>query len=276
MVFEYKKWDEFCKKLYNSGLISIPANNVKDIQGKYIVLKHDVETDVHRAFELARIEQKYGHRGSYYVQAYLMQKQKNIEILEQMKVMGHEISYHYDVMDSNKGNLERAIVEFEKNRSVFENNGFQIITVCQHGNPVIERVGYTSNRDFFRSKEVQELYPDIADIMVDFKDKYNTEYAYYSDAGRRFCLIFDPINNDRVKSDDKNIVFNDLNEVYEAIRCGGNAIISTHPHRWTKSTMEYVIKNMFFKSVKGIAKLILCIPGMKKVVGRFYYLAKKI
>jgi len=276
MVFEYKKWDEFCKNLHDNSLISIPACEVKETVGKYIVLKHDVETDVPRALELAKIEHKYGHRGSYYVQAYLMVNKKNVDILREMQHMGHEISYHYDVMDSNKGNLEKAIVEFEKNIHLFECNGFHIITVCQHGNPVVERVGYTSNRDFFRSQRVQALYPGIADIMVDFKEKFGTDYTYYSDAGRRFSTIYDPINNDRINSDNKNIKYENLAEVFEAIQSANNVILSTHPHRWTKSAMEYKIKNEFFKVAKSTAKILLHIPGMKKLMGRYYYLAKKI
>ena len=276
MIFEYTKWDEFCKKLYDVGMVSIPACEVADVQDRYLVLKHDVETDVPRAVELAKIEHRYGHRGSFYVQAYLMQDEKNIALLKQMQAMGHEISYHYDVMDSNKGNLEGAIAEFEQNRRIFEQNGFPIVTVCQHGNPVIERVGYTSNRDFFRSEKVQALYPEISDIMVNFKVQAHTDYTYYSDAGRKFSTIYDPINNDIVNSDDKNIKYEDLNEVFAALQAGENAILSTHPHRWTESAFEYTVKNGIFKIVKGTAKLLLHIPGMKKLMGRYYYLAKKI
>lgn len=275
MVFEYKKWDEFCKKLYDADKIGIPACEVNNIIGRYIVLKHDVETDVPRAIELAKIEHKYGHRGSYYVQAYLMKDKKNIDFLKQMQQMGHEISYHYDVMDSNKGNLDNAIAEFETNKRIFEENGFSITTVCQHGNPVVERIGYTSNRDFFRSQRIQDLYPDIADIMVDYKEKYHTDYTYYSDAGRKFSAIYDPINNDIVSSDDKNIKYENLDEVFTAMQKVDNVILSTHPHRWTKSTMEYIVKNGVFKVVRSTAKLLLHISGMKKFMGRYYYLAKK-
>ena len=276
MVFEYKRWDDFCKKLHDAGLISIPACEVRYNSAKYIVLKHDVETDVSRAIELARIEQKYGHRGSYYIQAYLMKDKNNVALLKQMQQMGHEISYHYDVMDSQKGDIDKAIIEFEENKKLFEKNGFHIVTVCQHGNPVVERVGYTSNRDFFRSDKVQKMYPNIADIMVDYKSKYQTDYAYYSDAGRRFSAIYDPINNDRVKSDDKNIKYEDLNEVFDAIKNADHVILSTHPHRWCKSVAEYTMKNGVFKAVKTTAKLLLHVPGMKKLMGRYYYLAKKI
>ena len=106
-----------------------------------------------------------------------------------MRDMGHEVTYHHDVMDSCKGDLEKAILEFESNRQKFEDNGFPVVTVCQHGNPIIERVGYHSNRDFFRSEQVRMRYPNIADIMVDYPKKYSTQYLYFSDAGRIFKRI---------------------------------------------------------------------------------------
>lgn len=276
MIFVYKKWESFCKKMREEGKVSIPACEVRPDSGSYLVLKHDVETDVPHAYEIAKIESSFGHRGSYYVQAYLLEDDKNVELLKKMQQMGHEISYHYDVMDSCKGNLEAAIEEFEKNRLIFENNGFHIVTVCQHGNPVVERVGYTSNRDFFRSNHVCETYPDISDIMVNFKQRVATDYLYFSDAGRVFKLIYDPINNDVVSSDDKNISIPDLTTLINGLSSDIGNIISIHPHRWTKSAVKYVSKNIIFKVVKTTAKLMMKIPVFKKIMSKYYYLAKKI
>ena len=276
MIFVYSKWERFCKQLSEKGFKSIPAKEVRSETVKYVVLKHDVETDVSKAFKMAQIEQKYGHCGSYYVQAYLMNDEKNVEMLKKMQDMGHEISYHYDVMDSCKGDIDKAISEFELNVEKFIQNGFELKTLCQHGNPIVERVGYTSNRDFFRSERVQGLYPEMADIMVDFKTKYQTEYLYFSDAGRHFQLIYDPINNDVVKSDDKNVLYKNTDELLDALSENGGNIISTHPHRWTKSAVKYVIKASLFKLIKSVAKILIKIPFMKKFMSRYYYLAKKI
>lgn len=275
MIFTYKKWESFCRKLQHAGLQSIPAREVTEDTPHYLVLKHDVETNVPNAYRMAQIEATYGHRGSYYVQAYLLDDAKNIPLLQAMQEMGHEVSYHYDVMDSCKGNLEQAIAEFEKNRKVFEENGLSVVTVCQHGNPVVDRVGYASNRDFFRSEKVQALYPAMADIMVNYPDMYKTRYLYFSDAGRRFKHIYDPINNDITPSDDKNTPYKDLDALLEALDKETGNIISTHPHRWTGSAFKYILKSAIFKTVKFTAKLLLKLPFMKKLMGRFYYLAKK-
>jgi hypothetical protein len=223
-----------------------------------------------------KIEHKYGHKGSYYVQAYLLENTSNIELLREMQEMGHEISYHYDVMDSCHGDLKKAVEEFEKNKQLFEKNGFVLKTLCQHGNPIVERIGYTSNRDFFRSEEVRALYPALSDIMVNFKEMHQTEYTYFSDAGRQFKMIFDPLTNDIVNSDDKNVLYKDLGAVSNALLSEERYIISTHPHRWTNSAVVYVVKSWFFKFVKTIAKVLVKIPFFRKIMSKYYYLAKKI
>ena len=111
MIFVYKKWDVFCESLKEKGIQSISAKDVRENTKSYLVLKHDVETDVSKAYEMAKIEHKYGHKGSYYVQAYLLEKEENVKMLKEMAKLGHEISYHYDVMDSQKGDLQKAIEE---------------------------------------------------------------------------------------------------------------------------------------------------------------------
>lgn len=276
MIFLYKEWDRFCAELNRSGLYSIPAFRVTSETKGYLVLKHDVETNVPSAYKIAEIEQRHGHCGSYYVQAYLLKDPKNVELLQRMQKMGHEISYHYDVMDSCRGNVEQAMREFEANRSLFERNGFSIITVCQHGNPVVDRKGYHSNRDFFRNPRVREAYPNISDIMVNYPEMHGTSYQYFSDAGRQFRMIYDPINNDIVPSDDKNIAYEDLSALQASLRLSAGNIISIHPHRWVKSAGLYRLKAAVFFLVKKTAKVLINVPVLKKIMGRFYYLAKKI
>ena len=139
MIFSFTLWQNLCRELADKGICSITASAVLQKQCKepYLVLKHDVETNVRKAYRMAEIESRHGHRGVYYVQAYLMDAPHNIRLLKQTQKLGHEISYHYDVMDSSKGNLEAAIVTYEENKRRFEENGFLVRTVCQHGYPVI-------------------------------------------------------------------------------------------------------------------------------------------
>jgi hypothetical protein len=278
MKFVFKKWDDFCRKLKENGFTGVSAASILKAKSDkpFIILKHDVETNPSKALRLAQIESKYSHKGSYYVQAYLLQNKKNIEILKKIQNLGHEVSYHHDVMDSNKGNIKKAAEEFQRNLELFENNGFAVETVCQHGNPVIDRVGYSSNRDFFRNAEIAKKYEHISEIMVNFKSRLNENYKYISDAGYGWKIIFDPENNDIIKCDDKDIPLNDLNEVIEVIKNENFFIVSTHPHRWYTNAVTAQAKVIVFKFIKNTAKCMLKIPFMKKFMDRFYYLAKKI
>lgn len=152
---------------------------------------------------------------------------------------------------------------------------FNITTVCQHDNPIVIRKGYPSNRDFFRNLKVQKLYPTLVDIMVNYKEKYYIDYKYYSDAGRKFKLIYDPINNDIIKSSDKDIPYETLDDLIKSINLDDKVILSTHPHRWTDSVIKYIAKEKIFQLVKWSAKLLIKILFFKNIISKYYYLAKK-
>ena len=72
MIFVYKYWDQFCRDLKEKGIVSIPAREVEKTMTSFLVLKHDIENTVPKAYKLAEIESKYGHRGTYYAHAYLL------------------------------------------------------------------------------------------------------------------------------------------------------------------------------------------------------------
>ncbi len=276
-MFIYKNWERFCKELDKNDIHSVTADYaLKNGEKHFLILKHDVETNPVKALDLAKIESKYGHCGVYYVQAYLLNSKENIEILQKIKELGHEVSYHHDVMDSNAGDLEKALEEFEENKDIFEKNGFRLNTVCQHGNPVVQRNGYTSNRDFFRSDIATEKFPEIAEIMVNYRVKTNVDFKYISDAGYGWKVIYDPENNDIVDSADKDIRLEHLDAVLDFILNQKAVIVSTHPHRWNTGAFGAVIKNIIFKTIRFVAKILRKIPFINKIMGKFYFLAKKI
>lgn len=277
-MFVYKRWEIFCKELKKRGIQTVSAEDVisKNINKKFVILKHDVETNPQKALKMAKIEYKYDLKGSYYVQAYILKNKKNIKILKEIQQLGHEVSYHHDVMDSNNGDINKAENEFNENIYLFNQNGFNIKTVCQHGNPIINRVGYHSNRDFFRDKNISNKYEDITEIMVNFKDRIGKEYQYISDAGYGWKIISDPENNDIINSEDKDVRLEVLENVLDEIDKCDRIIISTHPHRWQNNEFNAKMKDSIFTLIKKLAKLGLKIPLTKKIMEKFYFLAKKI
>ena len=276
-MFYYKNWNKFCSEISKSKILLIRAKDILNngVYEQFIVFKHDVETNPLKALKLAEIENKYGICGTYYIQAYLLDNPVDVAILQQIKVLGHEVSYHYDVLDANQGDYEKAKKDFKYNVERFSSFGFSIETVCQHGNPVMNRVGYSSNRDFFRNKSISEQYSNIADIVVNFKEKTGAKYTYISDAGYSWKLISNPENND-IDNTAPDIPLKGFDGIMELIKNGNSIILSTHPHRWKKSSVAIYFKIIFFRVVKAIVKFISKIPFLKNILSRFYFLAKKI
>ena len=77
------------------------------------------------------------------------------DMVKHIATLGHEVAYHYDVLDACNGDFNAAFKEFDRYKTILEVAcGQQITTVCPHGNPTKVRDG-RSNKDFFRSDLVR-------------------------------------------------------------------------------------------------------------------------
>ena len=270
-MFIYSEWDRICKDL-SENYNCILANQIlqQDDNKNWVVVKHDVETNVSKALIMAKIEDKYDIKATYYVQSSLLKDNKNI--LKQISDLGHELTYHYDVLDANNGNYENAISEFRETLTIFKDMNCEVQTVCPHGNPILIREGWSSNKDFFRKQEVSELFPNILDIVVHLPLKLKKDYLYISDASYGWKKISNVQDNDIFNSGDEVIVnlLDSLNQSNECI------VISTHPHRWQSSRIKILIKIFLFQNVRFFARFLSKIPFFKKIMSKYYYLAKNI
>lgn len=277
-MFYYQNWDDFCSKLVDSGVTLCTAEESLKLEKgtRFVVLKHDVETFVPNAYRLAKIEHKYGIRGSYYVQAYLLDDLENVHLLQEMQAWGHEISYHYDVLDAHAGDYEAAEMDFIEKSKLFANVGLRYGTICQHGNPVKNRVGYTSNRDFFRHKEIRCRYPQWVDMVVDYSKYAVSEYKYISDASYRWNIITEPETND-LHPEIKNTRIGGFDKLFKLIEGSKESfIVSTHPHRWMDKAWKIKTKIAVFRVVRNTVMVARYIPGVEWLLNKFYFLAKKI
>ncbi|MDD7913386.1 hypothetical protein [Polaribacter ponticola] len=272
-MFTYQNWDYFCSEVKKNNLKTFTARDViNNKSNNFIIIKHDVETNVAKALELAKIENKYGINTTYYVQSYLLTKE-NLPKLSEIQKLGHELTYHYDVLDSNNGDWEEADREFNETLNLFKENDFIVETVCPHGNPIMERKGWSSNKDFFRNPKINDKYSFITDIVVDVKD-FGEEVRYISDAGYGYKLIADISNNDRdtTKKDEE---IKDLKAIIHLLKEKDRIILSTHPHRWGNSEIKAKFKKLFFFSLRAIVRFLTKNRFLNKIIGKFYYLAKK-
>lgn len=271
------EWEKLCRTINERGLTAQTIiQTIKESAQGAIVLKHDVETAPKKAFLLAKIEHQYGIKGTYYFQAYLLNKTATLRMMRDMQKMGHEISYHHDVMDANKGDIKKATNDFSNKVAIFREQGFETLTVCQHGNPIVKREGYTSNRDFFRNEEVRRQFFPICDVMVNYPDAIKRSYVYFSDAGYIWKKLHDPINDDLVKAPEFDMQYADLELVLDECLKSPLSIISTHPHRYSHNVVTGFFSSIIRRSIRFTAKLLARIPFVRRFFERHYDLAKKI
>jgi len=271
-MFTYKVWDEICQELSNKNTIRADEILSQEDNKDWIVVKHDIETNVPKALILAKIEAKYNIQATYYVQADLVND--NHKILQEIQKLGHEIAYHYDVLDANGGDFKLAKEEFDKNIELFNSFGFDIKTVCPHGNPLINRDGWSSNKDFFRDKEIAKSYPNILDIVVELPNRLKNSYTYISDAGYGWKEIVNIDSNDIKNSGD--IDLGDYNNLLNFIKEQNRVILSTHPHRWEEGYIKALFNLYRFKTLRFVARKLSSISFLKKIMSKFYFLAKKV
>ena len=277
-MFFYKNWDKFCNYVVSNNLLTCTAEQAITMSSdeRFIVLKHDVESNVSKAYKLASIEHKYGISGSFYVQAYLLNDPINVHKLKEMQSWGHEISYHYDVLDANAGDFEKAESDFAKFVNMFFANGFYFKTICQHGNPVKNRAGYSSNRDFFRNPEIRSHFPGLVDVVVNFSQYIKQDYKYISDAGYKWNIITEPETND-LHPDVKNVPVGNFRKLSKLLDEENiSFVISTHPHRWSRFSMSIYLRIVFFRVIRISVLTMRKIPIVERMLNKFYYLAKKI
>lgn len=277
-MFYYKNWRKFCKTISSDSRIKCTASESLRLPygSHFIVLKHDVEANVPKALKLAEIEHQYGIKGSYYVQAYLLKDKRNVAVLKKMQEMGHEISYHYDVLDANSGDYIKADADFAYWINCFKKDGFCFSTICQHGNPIKKRIGYNSNRDFFRNKNIKSKYPELTDMVVDYSCHAVDEYIYISDAGYVWKHITEPETND-IHKDALTITIGNFSKLIKYIaETEKSIILSTHPHRWKRFMFTIYSKIIIFKTLRCLARILEKFPFTYNLLSKFYFIAKKI
>lgn len=267
-----KRWREICRVLKDSNkyvfeTCSIYNNRLNEQTTIYI--KHDVECNPTNALKTAQIEHDLGISATYYVQVDLLNHYSHI--IREIASLGHEIGYHYDVLDECGGNYDKANKQFKIALDNFQKIGINISTVCPHGNPVLRRSDWHSNKDFFRRSSISEQYPQITDIVVDPNKAFGKSMTYISDTGYFWKIITDISNNDRVSTADQPISLPDDLSQLES----DSVVISSHPHRWVENEIHaYFLKHRFLL-MKLLFSYLKKNKFMLTLLRPFYHLARR-
>lgn len=91
---------------------------------------------------MAQIEHEYGIRSTYYFRT--VKDVFKPMIIKKIASLGHEIGFHYEVLDKAKGDVKKAIEIFEKELRELREVA-DVTTICMHGNPLT----FWVNRDLW-------------------------------------------------------------------------------------------------------------------------------
>jgi len=227
------------------------------------------------AVRMARIEAEEGHRATYYVQGDLLRLPGAAEQLQEIGSLGHEVAYHYDVLDASDGDYNAALLEFKEYCDLFFETGFKITSVCPHGNPTKKRNGWKSNKDFFRLDYIRSEFPDLIDIVVDFPRLF-PKGRYISDAGRKLRIIGDISSNDHSElsaiEDGRSI---NWSEISDLVNSHSGVVLSLHPHRFYDNFVINKIQIAVFFLLKNTYLKLRHYKLIRVIASRFYKLARR-
>ncbi len=111
--FTIRQYRELIKVLIENKYQFQPFGEFLEFpKNKSIMLRHDVDARKQNSLRFAEIQHEFGIRGSYYFR--VVPESYDETVIRRVAELGHEIGYHYETMDTSKGNAEAAYHEFCK------------------------------------------------------------------------------------------------------------------------------------------------------------------
>ena len=210
---------------------------------KIVILRHDVDRKPENAFKMAKIENDFDIRSSYYFR--IVKESYNEKIIKKIVEFNHELGYHYEDIALCNGNYKMAINRFEENLNLFQKY-YPVKTICMHGSPMSR----WDNRMLWRFYQ----YKDFGIIGEPYFDLNYNDILYLTDSSRRW-------NSDKFTLRDRvDTIFNikpkSTFEIIEMLNtnCLPNQImINIHPHNWSETNSEW-IKTYLWQGLKNEVK----------------------
>ncbi len=198
-------------------------------QGRFVILRHDVDLKAENSLATAQIENKLGIKSSYFFR--VVSQSDKPEIIKAIASLGHEIGYHYEDLSLFNGNPEKAIEHF-KNKLEYFRQYYPVKTICMHGSPTskIDNRSIWEKYDYHSFGIIGEPYFDI-----DFNEVF-----YLTDTGR--CWDGEKYSvRDKVQSPFSQS-YHTTNQVVKNItenKLPDRIMITTHPQRWTNNVIHW-------------------------------------
>ncbi len=241
MDFTIKTYKKLLQSFLQNGYSLIPykeyCENIPE--GKFLILRHDVDEVANNALKMAQTEHDLGVKATYYFR--IVKQSNKPEIIKKIADMGHEIGYHYEDLAFAKGNLQIAKKTFEKNLAYFRTY-YPVKTVCMHGSSTSKY----DNRDFWKENQLAD-FGLIGEpyLTTDFKSIfYFTDTGYAWDGGK--YAIRDVVKNHF------GLTFHSSKEIIASVNKGefpeqslmlGHTLWSSTVTQWTLLHLREFLRN---------------------------------
>ena len=250
MDFTLKIYAELIRALKRSGYAFYTFEEWCEgkAQGRYVILRHDVDLRAGHSVATARIEAEEGAKASYFFR--IVPESNQPDKIREIASLGHEVGYHYEDLSLFNGDTAKAYAHFQEQLAHFR-QFYPVKTICMHGSPASKWDNRAIWKDFDYRNDgiIGEPYFDF--LQPENNVSYLTDTARMWDGGRY---------NVRDKSDHASTVAvhstQDLIAWLDTHPENNVLMITTHPQRWTDNRMEW-IQEFILQNLKNIIKAIL-------------------
>jgi hypothetical protein len=212
----------------------------------FCIIRHDVDRKPVNALRMANLEYNIGIKSTYFFRATSQTFIPNI--IQNIASFGHEIGYHYENLAKSKGNIEKAIEDFDYNLSNFRRIT-PVRTISMHGSPLSSY----DNKELWINQVNHDLlmnkYGILGEVTLDID---YTTIAYINDTGRNWSSTKSNIR-DKVESlinlefkDGRNLYSYLLNEPHQKM------IFQIHPERWSSNFYQFIIQYCKDKAINTV------------------------
>jgi hypothetical protein len=216
---------------------------------KGIVLRHDVDVSAEKALRMARIDHEMKVQSTYY---FRYPKTFNPEILKKIAEMGHEIGYHYEVLDKTQGNIVDAMKLFGQELNLFREY-VDIATVSMHGGVLTKY----DNREIWKHSTLSD-YGLIGEpyLSIDY-----SKIRYFTDTGRDWSGKY-AVKDNVDKSGPGTETIKSTADLLALLKKNESDlfVITIHPKRWSATETEWW-SELIIQSIKNRVKSLIKMKG---------------
>jgi len=220
---------------------------VKNPKSHVVILRHDVDSWPINALQMAKIENNFGIKATYYFRRSPLSF--NEKILKQIIDLGHEIGYHYEDLSKKNGDYSEAIKSFETNLG-FYRRYYPITTIAMHGKPLSK----------WDSKELWKKYnyKDYGLIGEPYLDINFNKMVYLTDTGN--CWDGEKFSIRDYVSSKFNFNIHSTHQLIEYIvndKLPDQIMLNIHPARWNANIVKWFVRVYILTVPKKYIKMVL-------------------